>query len=304
MRQPTPLDTLAVVVVHHRSTRSLSNTLADLLRAGVKPRQIQVVDNSEDAQVARELEDRLPAGVRVSFVANRGYANAVNLGVGLQGEASTTSILVLTHDVRLDAQAIPQMLAALDADPLVAAAGPLLSNGDRKGIVWSAGGYSTRTLRLPRHIYAGSSVDDVPKGVATVDWLDGSAVLYRSDLLRSQPLREEFFLYVEEYEYHTRLRSMGFQIACVRDANASQTSKGAPPYLKARNLQTFERLHGGVIGAALGVPFEICRELIRVVVGRQQLPFVAQMVSGWRDGRRINHARRIKQLDESTGTVR
>ncbi len=291
--QPTEIEGLAVIVVHHRSTLTVQDTVLDLLSAGLQPPQIHVVDNSEDEETSRELQAGLPGGVCMSTVPNLGYANAVNVGVDHLSviASSATSILVVTHDVRLAPGALEKMLYALVRDTGVAAVGPLIVNGHRKSRVWSAGGRSTKLLHLPRHTFAGQNADTVPPETVNVDWLDGSVVLYRASVLRGQRILEEFFLYVEEYEYHTRLRSMGFEIVCAREARASQTSNGAPPFLKARNLQIFEYLHGGLLAATLGVPFEVFREVLRVLLRRQRLSYVVQMFAGWRSAVRSRSER-------------
>ena len=168
-----------MIVVHHRSTLTVQDTVLDLLSAGLQPPQIHVVDNSEDEETSRELQAGLPGGVCMSTVPNLGYANAVNVGVDHLSviASSATSILVVTHDVRLAPGALEKMLYALVRDTGVAAVGPLIVNGHRKSRVWSAGGRSTKLLHLPRHTFAGQNADTVPPETVNVDWLDGSVVL-------------------------------------------------------------------------------------------------------------------------------
>ena len=230
-------DTLAAVVIHHRRFPEVLQTVRSVLDSGVVPASVLVVDNSEDDGIAEALRDAAE-GWRVHTMANRGYGAAVNAAVPLLPDAD--HVLVVTHEVRLDARSLQLMCQAVDATPTVAVAGPgLLLTED--GDVWSRGGVLTRHLRLPRQL-----VDDTgtSTGIHDVDWLDGACAVYRKSVLAEHPFREDFFLYFEETELHARLRSLGWRVVTVGGASATQSSEGMPPFWGCRNVVLFQRAQG------------------------------------------------------------
>jgi N-acetylglucosaminyl-diphospho-decaprenol L-rhamnosyltransferase len=254
--------TLAAVVIHHRRFPDVLDTVHGLVEAGVAPECLLVVDNSEDAEIEAALRAAADEW-RVLTVPNRGYGAAANAGAAMM--AGSDFLLVATHEVRIDGPSLRALVAGLAADPDVAAVGPGLICTDG-GRVWSRGGLLTPRLRLPRQI-----IDDVVDSpmVRDVDWLDGACVLYRAGVLVEHPFREDFFMYFEETELHTRLRALGWRIATVEDATAYQSSNGMPAYWGCRNVVLFQRAHGTWMSRLLAPPYFTLRAMaIEALSGR------------------------------------
>lgn len=228
---------VGAVVVHHRRFPEVLGTVDGVVTAGVPAEAVLVVDNSEDPATAEALR-AAARGWRVHVMPNRGYGAAANAGVSMLPDHDV--VLVLTHESLVDARSLAALVGALAADPAVAAAGPglLLTDGGR---VWSRGGTLTPRLRLPRHLLA---TDPGSGPVRDVDWLDGACVAYRRSALAEHPFREDFFLYVEETELHTRLRGAGMRVVAVDAATAVQSTAGMPAYWGCRNTVLFQRTHG------------------------------------------------------------
>lgn len=286
-------DDLGAVVVLHKAFPQVLATIEDVIREGVNPTRVLVVDNSEDAHLHSNLLAALPAGVRAMSIPNAGYANAVNVGVRsvLDRDPSLAALLVVTHEVRFERGAVEAMRQALVAES-ADAVGPLLvdAGADRPDVVWSAGGALSRWLRLPSHLGGGKLATSVAPEVITCDWLDGSAVLYRSDCLADRPLNEGFFLYFEELEHHTRLRLSGGRVVVSRGARASQSSHGVPANLLGRNLQLFQFLHGTRVGVLLAVPYVMAKSSVKVLLKRAAGADVLAMARGWRSAWREKSA--------------
>lgn len=274
---------VGAIVVHHRHPEVIQ-TVRAILASGVEPASLVVVDNSEDEAVAATLRQEVPAGVRLRFVPNRGYAAAVNAGhhelVGL----GLAVIIVATHEVRPEAGTLRVLADALRDDPRVGVAGPTLLLPPRplgQQRVWSFGGRLSPVLGWPQHVRA---VDDGAAAVVARDWLDGALCAYRSQAL-GESLREDFFMYVEELEFHRRLGSLGWVVVWVPAARATQDTEGAPPYLQARNLQMYYAAWGSRLQRVLAVPLLILRQLVvRILRRRQPRAATAVAVRGWRDG--------------------
>jgi GT2 family glycosyltransferase len=247
--------TIAAVVIHHRRFPEVLETLRSLVDAGVPAESVLVVDNSEDDATSRGLLSAA-AGWRVHTMPNRGYGAAANTAAGLLSTADI--LLVVTHEVRIDRLSVAALARALVADQRIAAAGPGLLLTD-EGRVWSRGGVLTRWLRLPRQIVAAVGCDE--GGVRDVDWLDGACVAYRVDVLAENPFREDFFLYFEETELHTRLRNLGWRVVTVTGASATQSTHGMPAYWGCRNVVLFQRAHGTWWSRALAPVYFMLRSM-------------------------------------------
>lgn len=248
----TALGDVMAVIVHHRQLPVVLETVRAVIRAGVSPDRVIVIDNSEDEDVATALREAAH-GWMVRVVPNRGYGAAVNVGV-TEGRGVAPYTLVMTHEARCNSADLELMVNALREHPDVAVAGPdFLRQGDA---IWSRGGSLSRHLRLPRHRL---DVDPSTSVLADVDWVDGAIAVYRTDTLREEPFREDFFLYFEETELHTRFRELGWRVVTASGSVAQQSSEGMPAFWAVRNTLLFQALHGTRISRALAPWYVLAR---------------------------------------------
>jgi GT2 family glycosyltransferase len=263
------------------------DTVADLLRAGIAPADLIVIDNSEDEALVAALRTRLPTAVRVLEVANAGYGPALN--VGLDALATNVSrhpfVLTVTHEVRLRASALRALVTALESEPRAAAAGPtLVTPGNDE--YWSLGGGLSRWLNVPVHVTDDHAADAKHQSSVSRDWLDGACILYRSAVVDRLRFRDEFFLYFEEVDLHIRMRRLGWRVLWVPAARASQSTKGTPPFLLARNLHRFQGLHGNRAQRLATTPTVIVRKAVRHGLRGGPDGEIAALVRGWIAARR------------------
>lgn len=275
------------IVVHHRNFPMVLRTI-HLLAESIPPSCLIVVDNSDDPDMLALLRQELPNTIAIHAVPNRGYGAAVNFGADilLAGEPNLDYILVSTHETVPAKDAIILLQQALDDDPTLAVAGPsLVTREGGCSVYWSHGGRLSRFLNEPRHVAPGVPVTTPLTGeVERRAWVDGAFCLYRAVVLAHTRFREDFFLYFEETELHTRLRRNGHQIGWVPAAIVEQSSDGIPPYLLARNLQRFQTLHGSLFQRALTVPIVILRRAIKKIARYDSKSEIGDLLRGWRDG--------------------
>ncbi len=258
------------IVVHHRNFPDVLVTVTRLLDEGILPSLLVVIDNSDDPSLLLKLRAALPEQSTLEAVPNLGYGPAVNRGIEtlLRLAPTLSYILVSTHETYPAEGVLDLLEQALDSDPSLAVVGPtLITTRDQRTFYWSWGGIRSRLLNEPRHVGHEATIDEpLARSLTYRAWLDGAFCLYRARVLEETKFRDDFFLYFEETELHARLVKAGHTVGWVPAARVEQRSDGVPPFLLARNLQRFQRLHGSAIQRIITVPFVICRRTIRKLV--------------------------------------
>ncbi|NHA69159.1 glycosyltransferase family 2 protein [Phycicoccus sp. CMS6Z-2] len=248
------------------------DTVRGVVEAGVPAEAVVVVDNSEDDGIADGLR-AAAHGWTVLTVPNHGYGAAANIGVAAVADSEV--VLVLTHEVVIDAPSLAAVISRVREDPRVAASGPalMLTDGDQ---VWSRGGSLSPRLLIPRGIQTASVADAAD---TDVHWLDGACVAYRTSVLLATPFREDFFLYFEETDLHARLRADGWRVVTATGSTAHQGTQGMPSYLGCRNFVMFVWAHGGRL-ARIVAPLHFTLRSVAIAVQERRWTGVQQSVAG------------------------
>lgn len=276
---------VSCIVVHHKNYPGVLASLELLLLAGIKSENLVIVDNSEDEEIRRNLISAAGLQARLAFIANKGYANAVNYGASCLANSGCLRryTLVATHEVAPRSDAVFHLRNALvDQDRAIVAGPTLVIQTERGEELWSTGGYLSRWLNVPRHFHSGDSLADAAGMPVTMrDWLDGAFCLYNSDYLLQYPMNEGFFLYFEETDYHSCIRERSGEVLWCPQAVVAQASSGIPPYLLGRNMQLFQDAHGNRLQAIFTVPCILIQKTIRFFQGRFKFRDVSALARGW-----------------------
>ena len=210
----------AAVVVNYESGPSLARCVADLTACGLAA--VVVVDNgSTDGSLSAALA-AAPGIEVVDPGKNLGYGAAANRGV-----AATASelVLVCNPDLEVPADAVAALVAALDADPGRALAGPLIRtpSGDRYPSarrfpsMVDAGGHALLGIFAPDNRftrnYQRSELDASGDAALDVDWVSGACFLVRRDAFEQVGgFDESYFMYAEEVDLCWRLGRAGWKV--------------------------------------------------------------------------------------------
>jgi GT2 family glycosyltransferase len=192
-REPTTTPVVTCVIVgFHRPdllTRLLT-TLAD-------PRIEIIVVNMEDDPAIRSL----PGAEIVAVATNVGYAAGVNLGA----RKATADVMVFMNDdvavTAADVLAMGERVRSGNADVVV----PLVENQQ---------GELELAEKPPYRLAARMQLRNrpVPAAPLAIDAAWAVIVALRTELMRSAPMPEDYFLYWEELEWFHGLRSRGFRV--------------------------------------------------------------------------------------------
>jgi hypothetical protein len=250
--------TLSYCVVNTNGRELLLACLAAIERthpAGVE-REVLVLDNaSEDgsAEAVRAL------GGEIHLIALERRTGKGENDSTLLEQASGRYCLLLNEDSELRPGAAAALIAALDADPRAAAAGPRLldSAGRPVPCAWRFPGVGTAlagALFLHRWLTVQS------KGSATrrVDWAQSSALMVRREAAAEVGyLDPDFFVYYDECDFAKRLAAAGWRSLFVPGAEAvhhdqlsTDLARGLPRIVEFhRNRDLYMRKHHGRLAA-------------------------------------------------------
>jgi len=274
---------VGAVVLHYRFWPEVRATLNALLSQSRPPDRVVVVDNrSDDGSVIR-LRESFPGVEVIEAPANLGYGAGMNLGMRHLMSGGMDAVLLLTHECRLAPDALDAMVARLEEQQKVGAVGPLLAYRSQPTVVYSAGGQIDRRTWRQSHLREPRLVAEwAARPPREAEWLDGAAVLLRSEAAREVgALDEDYFMYFEETEYLLRVGRRGWAVECVPAAIAWQEPGQKPQYIWLRNRLRFL--------ARMAPKRHVLREAIRLaasVVRNSLLPNRSSTPTLLRDRRR------------------
>ncbi|HEX7886150.1 MAG TPA: glycosyltransferase family 2 protein [Phenylobacterium sp.] len=214
---------VAVCIVGFRNAPDIANCLAALGRSTHRAFEVVICENG-GAQAHRELMDVLPSilagGQTVKLVSapdNPGYAGGVNRCMGMAPDADAW--WVLNPDTVPGPEALAEMCRRLKVGDCQAV-GCTVHYPD--GEIESRGGAWRRWLARAVSLDHSRRVEDavdVAALEAKVSYLNGASMLVgRAFLTATGPMREEYFLYVEEVEWCLRGLQQGMRLGLAVDA--------------------------------------------------------------------------------------
>jgi GT2 family glycosyltransferase len=213
---------LSVSIVAYRTPdlvrRCLSAVAAE---SGTLDMEVTVVDNASGDETVDLVRREFPWARLVANARNRGFGAAHNQALR---QARGRYWLVLNSDAAPRPRSLETLVAVLDADAAVAAAGPKLRYADgsvqpsrrRFPTVATLFVESTQVQRISpdntllRRYYVQDRGDDEPQDV---DWLVGACLCLRAEAVRRVGLFDErYFMYSEEIDLCRRLRAAGWRV--------------------------------------------------------------------------------------------
>ncbi|MBU2548896.1 MAG: glycosyltransferase family 2 protein [Proteobacteria bacterium] len=208
---------ISVVIPNYNGAEVLEACLLCLARQTVSDFEVILVDNgSRDRSL--ELAARVRPDVRtLVFERNRGFAAAVNAGIRA---ARGRYVALLNNDVQVEPDWLEALVEALEADPLVFAAGPkMLLDPERHRI--NVVGIKLKPNAESGSIGAGQEDRGQYDRPGQVFGVSAGAALYRRDVFEDVGLfDEDFFAYLEDVDLSFRARLLGYRFRYAPRARA------------------------------------------------------------------------------------
>ncbi len=213
---------LSSVVLNYRTPDQTSLAINSLRTSSTPPAEILVVDNHSCDGSAAILRSAFQDVRVIESAANLGFSGGCNLGIRDALERPARFVLLVNSDAVLAPDAATHLLAAMEQNPLLGIAAPVLLSREEPDHVSSAGiFFSERTGRM-RHRAAGGRFAVLGSDeVRLVDAVSGCVMLIRREVFeRIGLLDEAYFFSFEDIDFCLRARDAGFQVGCVQDARA------------------------------------------------------------------------------------
>jgi hypothetical protein len=195
---------LPVYLIHWRQPAWCTSSVRSVLESDL-PVEVIVVNNSPE--LATSLATSLGGSAQiVSMPENLGYTGAANYGLASWRQGTEPYVVIASHDLHVERDALRMLVAAADQHPEFGILGPVLTDK-----------------------LAGANVLDEPSGdsIASVRWVSGTCMLLRRACIDDiGNFDEALGSYVEDVDMCLRARRAGWEIGLVRTASAHGLGTG------------------------------------------------------------------------------
>lgn len=292
---------VCIVILNYNGAELTINCVDSVLKIDYPNFRVIVVDNaSADDSVARfkaELTD--PRVELLLNSRNEGYAGGNNRGIEKALSTGAEYVLVLNNDTLVDPGFLTPLVDAMEKDPKIGICG---------GPIYSPVEGSAPSCGHSLNLCSGESGDAAkiaPEQVIDADWLNGAALLIRSEtLLKAGGFDEDFFLIYEEIDLCFRVRRLGFRTCFVPSpglVHIGHTTlgeyRGKWLYFHVRNRAWFTRRHGDLEQRLLFTLWGLCYLYPRVLAGRiarRETAYLEGILRGIWEG----HTRPLLPIDQ------
>jgi N-acetylglucosaminyl-diphospho-decaprenol L-rhamnosyltransferase len=218
---------LAIIIVSFNARADLGECLASIHAhpPASMPYDLVVVDNASSDGSPDMVREGWPSARLIALPENVGFARANNIGI----RATTGDlILLLNSDTVVPDGALDSLIAALQADPAAAIAGPRLI--DAQGVPELSfgrmvGPFAELRQKLIGRLYArraprvAAAVDRALQTRAYHDWVSGACLLvWRADAEAAGLLDERYFMYLEDVDFCAAVRARGRRVLFAPEA--------------------------------------------------------------------------------------
>ncbi|OGF27101.1 hypothetical protein A2303_03320 [Candidatus Falkowbacteria bacterium RIFOXYB2_FULL_47_14] len=228
---------ISIIILHWKNIVKTTKCL-DSIKAsdlGALTREIIVVDNGSEDNVADTLKNRYPEVILVASAKNLGMGGGNNLGIK---RARGDFLFILNDDIVLKRDSLRILYERMRSDGNIGLSAPRLVNAD--------GTFQPSCFRFPtfmtpvlRRTFLGKifrkrledyvAGEDSSESERECEWVMGSSLLVRKAVLdRIGAFDERFFMYFEDTDLCRRIREAGFRVEyCPGSVVVHEHSRGS-----------------------------------------------------------------------------
>ena len=255
-----------IIIIQWRDPETTAECLKHVAALVRHPRVVAVVDNESDKEILEAQAEMFPDVRFLGLPTNTGHANAVNVGMRHLEECGCERALLLDNDAYVTPASLEVLESALNEQPAVAAASPMILSGKRPGLIWYGGG---RVSLFGNSIHedmwqpaARASHATRPAGFVTA-----CAMLVRCAAFDAVGgFDPSLITYSDDLDFSLRLKKKGYSLLYVPSARVTHGESvnvikvaGKPfrDYYTMRNRLAVIWKHGSILQRLAGIPLSI-----------------------------------------------
>ncbi len=207
-----------IILISYNQIGDVKRVLGALSRQERAPTGIVLVDNGSVDGSVEWVRDNHPDIELIGTGENLGFAAANNLGAARAVELGAEWLLLLNTDTEPAPEFLGAFRESVEKHPGFGAYQPLIAYGDGE-TVWSAGGRLRPVSMLPESLRQGEKLGGGSGELHEIDYVVGCAFLTTAAIWRATGgFWADLFMYYEDSELSLRIKSLGYELACVPGA--------------------------------------------------------------------------------------
>lgn len=275
---------VSIIVLNWNSREMTSHCVRLLEESSYTNVEIVLVDNGSTDGSEAAFRKAFPQHVVLQTGTNLGYAGGNAVGVKYALEQGADFVCIVNSDLRVERRTIELVMDAAARNGRRCLVSPQVFFADTSRVYYD--GLCIRSTTGA--IVAGGQ--ERGSGDVECDLAQGSFLLISREILETCGfLREDFFLYFEDFEYCIRLKKCGVRCICARNAIAyhlvggSSGNRFAREYYRTRNQILMLRLHFSAVTYSRYLVFLLLRKLRQILVSADR-DVLGAVVRGVGDG--------------------
>lgn len=249
MNKELPL--VSIILVNYNTSFITLECIKSIINNDYQNFKIIVVDNNSSSEDYNNITKNAKLFDRDIFLfrnkMNTGFASACNIGIDIAIQNQSDFVLLLNNDTIAKGTFLEELMNFAQSRKKLCVTSSIILYSDPPHNVWFAGGHISKIRASGFHKKSISHIDDL--GFET-EFLSGCCMLLPASVIeRVGKLSEEYFLYIEDVDYCTRLKNNGIKMFVVPssviyhkvNATTGKYSSHLPLYYNSRNRLYFSK---------------------------------------------------------------
>lgn len=240
-----------VIVLNWNGWKDTIECIESCLKLTYTNFRILLVDNGSTDGSESILREHFPAVEFIQTGENLGFAGGNNVGIKYALEKGAEYVWLLNNDTIVNPEALGELLKVAQRDEKIGVVGSKIYYYDKPDTLWFAGGRITRLTSLIHHVGADQKDSTLHQEDMDVDFITGCSLLVKRLTIQQVGLMcEEYFLYVEDTDWNTRIKKAGWKIKWAAGSKlwhkvSSMHGQGNPflNYYCVRNILQYVRFN-------------------------------------------------------------
>ena len=205
---------VTIITVNYNGWRDTCAMIESMARYETYPYEIIVVDNASSGDDAKRIAASHPEVRVISSKRNLGFAGGNNLALPY---AKGKYLFFLNNDTEIKSPILVTLVRRLQ-DSRVGGVSPLIRYFDNSDAIQYNGYWKLTPITLRNTEPDGWKAHEHTQS-CEIDVMHGAAMMIRRDVLdRVGPMREDYFLFYEEFDWSYRILAAGYKIWYEADA--------------------------------------------------------------------------------------